>query len=410
MSMSKSMAMAGISCSYVKYSLTNINNLSDDILQEIFARLPSRSVARCNCVRKKWLGLISSPSFIHFFICRQHSLYNTFLMFISPREVMLIFPHVFDESQSHPQSLSTQNTPSSLVSNVTGQSQTLVSSTMLLKGTVCGSSNGLLLGCNTRYTCGYGYYVYDPISKECVQLPNPPITYQKCIYAVGFVCDSFNYKDKKKETLISNRNYRVVIIPSFIEEFTIFRVEVFSSETKEWERLNVSLPNGFSFARHWFLSFEYKGWLYFMGTQNIFVFDPYGYDSYTLAYPEDANAMNIMSFGFLGSSCGSLRISEIDSKDVKVWELQDDGKWQQIHQTDLSPYLPNNFCSDYHKRIGGLHPYDGDIVYLCSYIYGAFVANLRTNKFEAIPGYDKCDISPFQLEMPLPVPLMSSQE
>ncbi|KAK7244328.1 hypothetical protein RIF29_39148 [Crotalaria pallida] len=402
------MSKAKISRSNVKYSLTNISHLSDDLLQEIFTRLPSRSVARCNCVRKRWLGLISNPSFIHIFIRHQHSLYKTFLMFISPRELMLTFPHVFDDSQSHLQSLPTQNTLISLDSKVNGQTQ--IPSTMLLKGTVCGSSNGLLLGCNTRYTCGYGYYVYDPLSKECIQIPNPPVTYPNCIYAIGFVCDSFNYKDKRKGTIISNRNYRVVIVPSFIERLAEFRLEVYSSETKKWVEYNVSLPNGFSFARHWFLSFDYQGWLYFMGKESIFVFDPFGHNCYTLAYPKDADAMNVMSFGFLGSSCGSLRISEIDSKGVKVWELQEDKKWQLIHQTNLSPYLPNNFCTDYHKRIGGFHPYDGDIIYLCSYLYGAFVANLRINKFEAIPGYDKCNISPFQLEFPLLKPLTSSPE
>ncbi|KAK7255099.1 hypothetical protein RIF29_28502 [Crotalaria pallida] len=414
MSMSKtlSMAMADKPSSSVKSSLTNITHLSDDLLQEIFTRLPSRSVARCKCVTKRWLGLISSLSFIHLFICYQHSLYNTFFLFISPRELMLTFPHFFDEPQPHLEFPPAQNTtPSSLIPRVNGQTQTFVSSTMLLKVSVCGSSNGLILGCNTRYTCGYSYYVYDPLSMECIQIPNPPVTYSVCIYAVGFVCDAFCYIGQSEGTLISNRNYRVVIIPSFIAKLAQFKVEVFSSETKQWMQLNVSLPNGFYFAPHWLLSYDFNGSLYFMGTESIFVFDPYSHRSKTLEYPRDVDAMNIMSFGFLGSSHGSLRIGEISLKDVKVWELlHEDEKWQLIHHTNLLPYLPKEFCADYHKRMGGFHPHDGDIVYLCSYNHGAYVANLSINKFKVIPGYDTCNFSPFQLELPLLMPPIPSPE
>ncbi|KAF1869854.1 hypothetical protein Lal_00017431 [Lupinus albus] len=314
-------------------------------------------------------------------------------MFFSSHEIMLTFPP------------NLQNTPSSLITGINVQTQhqnfNISSTMMILRGSVCGSSNGLILGCNYRYTCGYGYYVYNSLSKECIQIPPPSITYPECIYAVGFVC---YYKQKRKATFIGNCSYRVVIIPSFIVKLSQFRVEVFSSETKEWEQHNVTLPNGFAFAPHWLLSFEYNGWLYFMGRESIFVFDPYSNESYTLAYPEDADDMNIMSFGFLGSSCTSLRIGEIGHKYVMVWELQGDENWHLIHRTDLSLYLPAKFCADYHKRIGGFHPHDGDIVYLCSYNHGAFVANLRTNKFEPIPGYDKCNMSPFQLELPLLMP------
>ncbi|CAL0308614.1 unnamed protein product [Lupinus luteus] len=384
----------------MKSSLTNITHLSDDLLQQILIRMPSKYICRCKCVTKRWCDLISGSSFIYVLISYQHSLYNTFFMFFSSHEIMLTFLH-------HLQSLPTQNTPSSLIprTNVQTQQNFNISSTMvILRGSVCGSSNGLILGCNNRYTCGYGYYVYNPFSKECIQIPPPSITFPECIYAVGFVC----YKEKRRGNFIDNYSYRVVIIQSFIAKLSEFKVEVFSSETQQWEQHNVSLPNGFAFAPHWLLSFEYNGWLYFMGRKSIFVFDPYSNESYTLSYPDDADDMNIMSFGFLGSSCRSLRIGEIGHKYVMVWELQDDGNWHLIHRTDLSLYLSAKFCTDYHKRIGGFHPHDGDIVYLCSYIHGAFVANLRKNKFEPIDGYDKCNICPFQLELPLLMPSHAS--
>ena len=55
--------------------------------------------------------------------------------------------------------------------------------------------------------------------------------------------------------------------------------------------------------------------------------------------------------------------------------------------------------ANYYKRVAGFHPYDGDIVYLHSYADGVFICNLRTDTFEVVPGYEKIDISPFQLEI-----------
>ena len=38
----------------------------------------------------------------------------------------------------------------------------------------------------------------------------------------------------------------------------------------------------------------------------------------TIDYPEDADAMNIMSFGYLGCSGETLRIADIDNNDLRV--------------------------------------------------------------------------------------------
>ena len=78
------------------------------------------------------------------------------------------------------------------------------------------------------------------------------------------------------------------------------------------------------------------------------------------------------------------------------------GSWNLVHRTNLVEHLPVEFCGNYYKRLGGFHPYDRDIGYLYSFIEGIFVANLRTNKFMLIPGYEKYDISPFQLELSAP--------
>ncbi|KAK7349096.1 hypothetical protein VNO77_06184 [Canavalia gladiata] len=359
------MDMADMSC-----SLSNINHLPDEVLTEIFIRLPFRSTAKCKCVCKRWLELISSPPFPKQFISHQHSMFKAFLVFLSPHELMLTF------LPPNPSFILPIPTP--------------LSPDMLIKGYVCGSSNGLFLCCNNRYTTGCGYYVYDPFTKETTHIAPSTETHREHLYAVGFVSDP-------------GKSFWVVIIKSFIRRVFEFQVEVFFSETGIWKQVDVSFIDGFAFAPHWMLSLAYEGRLYFMGRTSIFVFDPVSLNSYILEYPHDADAMNIMSFGYLGNSCGNLRIADIGRNDLRVWELGPQ-EWILMHRTHLTAHLPPMFCANYYKRVGGFHPYDGDIVYLHSYAEGVFAANLRTNKFHPIPGYHKSDISPFQLLLPPPIP------
>ncbi|XP_020204000.1 uncharacterized protein LOC109789452 [Cajanus cajan] len=281
---------------------------------------------------------------------------------------------------------------------------------MPIKGNVCGYSNGLFLCCTGRYTSGQGYFVYDPLTKECTHIaPFPDTNKEAHMFAVGFISETTN----------STRHFLVVIVNSFIRRLSHFRIKVFLSESSKWFIIYMSCLNGFAFAPQWMLSLAHKGNLYFMGATSILVINCISVGCHTIDYPEDANVMNIVSFGYLGCSGGTLKIAYIsDDNHLRMWELISQAEdttqnnfyqtWQLVHMTNLSMHLPTKFCVNYFKRVGGFHPYDGDIVYLHSFIDGIFVANLRTNKFEYIPGYDKFDISPFQLELPLPPPLSST--
>jgi len=359
-----------------------IDYLSDDLLGQIFTRVPSRSTVACKCVSKRWLSLISHSDFIKQFTSHQQSLFKSMLIFVTPRELMLAF---WEQSQQN-QSL---EIPISFPQD------------MLIKGkgsSICGCSNGLFLCCNNRYTYGSGYYVYDPLVKERIDIPDPspPLTRIGNLYAVGFVC-----KPKQKVTArcSNKRNFRVVIIKSFLVRMFEIEVTVFSSKTGRWNHIVMKIPKGFAFAPHWLLSFSYCGKLYFIGRENIFVFDPYSRKRYTINYPSEADAMNVVSCGFLGISGSRLRIADIRQHDLRVWEHVEKNQWDLLHCIDISTKLPQKFCVNYYKRVAGFHPFDGDIVYLHSYADGIFVCYLGTGKFEAVPGYEKADISPFQLEI-----------
>ncbi|XP_012573097.1 putative F-box/LRR-repeat/kelch-repeat protein At1g11620 [Cicer arietinum] len=389
-------------------SKCDINFLSDDLLAEIFTRLPFRSTVGCKCASKRWLDLISSPYFITQFVSHQHFLYKSILIFVTPHELMLAFR---EQSQSYCFSRNNSSLIEDILDKQKSQSLEIpvsFSPDMLLNGSICGCSNGIFLCCDNRYTYGSGYYVYNPLTKQSIPIPPSNSTSNENLFAVGFICNPYYDVHEGKKNVLKNvvaapysdeRNFRVVIIKSFIIKMFHIEVDVFSSETGSWEHIIMNLPNGFAFAPHWLLSLSYDGSLYFMGRTSIFVFDPYTQQKDTLDYPQEADSMNIMSFGFLGISCGSLRIADIGQNDLRVWELIEKNHWDLLHRIDISTKLPQKFCANYYKRVAGFHPYDGDIVYLHSYTDGVFVCNLRTNKFEAILGYEKTDISPFQLEI-----------
>lgn len=356
-------------------SMCDITYLSDDLLAKIFSLVPFRSTAGCKCVSKRWLDLISSPYFIKQFTSYQHSLFKSIFIFVTPHEVVLAF-HEQNPSLERPISFGLD---------------------MLIKGSVCGCSNGLFLCCKNRYTYGIDYYIYDPLMKKCVPIPPSPSMCNESLFAVGFICNPTGAAVITPSP--NERNFRVVIIKSFIKRLFEMELYVFSSETGSWKRVVMIIPDGFAFAPHWLLSFSYGGSLYFMGRTSIFVFDPYTNTRDTLNYPLEADSMNIMSFGFLGISCGCLRIADIGQNNLRVWELVEKNHWDLLHSIDISKKMSKKFCGNYYKKVAGFHPYDGDIVYLHSYADGVFICNLRTDTFEVVPGYEKIDISPFQLEI-----------
>ncbi|KAJ7966079.1 F-box protein family [Quillaja saponaria] len=195
------------------------------------------------------------------------------------------------------------------------------------------------------------------------------------------------------------RRFRVVLIHKFLNTEVEFNVDVFSSETGNWNRLVVSCPRGFACATVCRpAGVAYKGKLHFLGAGGILVFDPYHHNN-QCDYPIDSSNVRV-SNGPLGISCGSLLISQFViepprySPRVKVWELQDYnenenekvlGTWHLLHNTYLRSSRRKNYTNSRFEqrqiflRLLVFHPYNQDIVYWkqdsC-----IFSCNLRTDK------------------------------
>lgn len=67
---------------------TNIDDLSNDVLVEIFCRLHSVSfVSQCKCVTKSWCTLMSNPYFISNFLWRRSDMQTPIIYSFSDRQL-----------------------------------------------------------------------------------------------------------------------------------------------------------------------------------------------------------------------------------------------------------------------------------------------------------------------------------
>ncbi|KAL6894462.1 hypothetical protein ACP4OV_008560 [Aristida adscensionis] len=141
--------------------------LTDDLIVEILARLPAKSLCRCKCVSPAWRGLISHPD-------HRKKLPQTLAGFF----YHTFSPERFPESARH-------------FTNVSGRGAPLVSPSLsFLPGhgdvAVLDCCNGLLL-CRCRSAgASYRYVVCNPATKEWVAVPESSQSRMACTARLGF--------------------------------------------------------------------------------------------------------------------------------------------------------------------------------------------------------------------------------
>ncbi|KAJ7966894.1 F-box protein [Quillaja saponaria] len=249
----------------------SINDLLDDVLKEILTRLPCKFVVRYKSVSKRWLALISSPEFHLLFlrhprrwIFQKQNLLDHDCIFNINCGKALIMPKLLalalEEDFGTVERQISIKFLNQIVRFPTG-----------FGGHVFGYSNGLLL-CSEDYGCPYIYYICNPLTKEWIELPPAPI--MSAIYRtyMGFICDSYYHVDTDANAITINfeRKFRVVRIPSFEIDDQYFGVDVFSSETGQWNYFVVLRPRGFACSNTpCGPGVVYKGKMYFLGSSGF---------------------------------------------------------------------------------------------------------------------------------------------
>ncbi|XP_027368723.1 uncharacterized protein LOC113874707 [Abrus precatorius] len=373
-----------------------MDNLSDDILVEIWSRVPCKMAVRCKSISKRFLALISRAEFMKRSIYHHHTLLQQmkeedhekewYFNHVSMLKLLIMFSpniHLFnpqnhDKNQLSLTFINPKFNPE--LDDVTKRKKSVRYSRI----TAC--SNGLLLCKKT--VCGRVYFVCNPVTKKWTKLPLPPPPLtghnKRDRMSEGFVCEPYYNVEENKITFNRHR-FRVVRIPLFegtlseflrgITKFEI-KVVVFSSETGQWSTKLVSCPKGFMQATLLLPAVALEGKLYFMGRKSLMVYDPFNNDEecYTIDYP--------------------CHLCHNPTYILIVVMLE----WRLVHMINL-PHQNVGSCIRPDLRVGAatydvigmgcrvraFHPYDGDVVFF-QYAHRIFVGNLKTKHFETV-GY-----------------------
>ncbi|TQE00181.1 hypothetical protein C1H46_014193 [Malus baccata] len=416
----------------------SIDDLPVSLLAEILFQLPCESVTRFKSVSKRWLALISDPSFV--------KLTRGTLFFQSE------FQHEtenFTMSVEH-SGVKSRSFSSSFVPCYQEPIKTDDGGPV-----VVGTHNDLVLYCATR--CQQREYdICNPHTKRWVGLPPAP----QCQFAfveVGFLCDTdYNKKedDKRKHSssIFNAYEYRYVVVrilhtlPCSTRKF---EVEIFSSETGEWRKSVVSYSSGIKgygasvFCGH---SIAYNGMLYWAGYIGVVArMDPFNKNSTTSIGVGDITVDKFLFTAFdkrvddhistehyrLGVWQGRLRMCHVfvplvprcpTKLILSIWELKEeeetaaDGgeKWCLIERVSTDQMVSEdppitkwlNSWKDWYVNVLGLDPNNEEIVYL-HMLQLIVICNIRTRTLKiarrgAAPPWIEC----FPFELPCwPTPL-----
>ncbi|PWA52092.1 F-box protein [Artemisia annua] len=189
----------------------------NDILTEIFLRLPVRSLIQFKCVSKQWQSLISDQPF------------TPPSNFIPPRGLFLqkISTNVTVSTPTKYDFVPFDSIKTPPLKKLVFHENVLNSDVIILH-----SSNGLML-CYSLHVSKEGefnatYYVYNPTTRQVATLP----TRQDCDRIQIRPCGVILIFDPLKSS-----HYRVAFVRSYDYSKNIYAVEIYSSETRIWKIL-----------------------------------------------------------------------------------------------------------------------------------------------------------------------------
>ncbi|OVA08924.1 F-box domain [Macleaya cordata] len=334
----------------------NINNtyLSEDIMIEIFLRLPLEPILKFRYVSKFWFSLLNNSSFI-----------IKWMRFNNFKPPPWVFFYKLDRPVNESVSIVSPNLYSShFINNHDGFSFRFLNSKPLSLNKqeeiyLLASSNGLVL-CSTKRYFDYRYYVCNPLTKQWVLLPlhyrarvNKPVLH-------GFICESSSSSLTTKSTY-----YKVFRIPLFEKWSNDFILEIFSSNTGQWKKHKISCPQ--SVSMHFLYCkpsnvVSLNGVVYWIeGRYRIIAYDLFNKknangDHQCRLINLPAEARVYVDDRFLGQSEGFIGYSECFIGELSVWKLEDDFSrgswdWRLVHSIRTVDMLPENFDDEVFKDL-----------------------------------------------------------
>ncbi|XP_027118914.1 F-box/kelch-repeat protein At3g23880 [Coffea arabica] len=195
-------------------------DLPFQVITEILARLPVKSLMRFKCVSKSWLSLTLSPHFIKRHLSFSTSKDREYLLFIDYNSGR--FKHCSLASLLYEQ-------PSDAVEIVCPQLECRDLSVLLV-----GCCNGMICICTNRE----GFVLWNPSTRKSKTLPN--FSFEKTSEHKFYASCGFGYDE-------TNDDYKVVAVTCYCaEDWEPFasEVKVYSTKADTWRRIG-DFPGGY---------------------------------------------------------------------------------------------------------------------------------------------------------------------
>ncbi|XP_077246578.1 F-box protein At5g07610-like isoform X1 [Tasmannia lanceolata] len=307
-------------------------SLSEDMLIEIFARLPAKSLHRLKCVSKEWHNLISRGV-------------------LSRKILPPLLSGLFYQNLEQSGYASVSN---SKVVNSGDMDTSLSFLPCHQKFRIANCCNGLLLGWMRDYHVIpklRHYIVCNPATKKCVSL----YKVDRIHYVAGLVYDP----------RISN-HFKVVRFLGSSRGASFVDLDIFSSETGKWVESTVSLRSEGT------LLFGGQA-VYSNGALHVlfYLFDVLRFDikEESCELIELPEAANRVTFGCIGECGGCLHYADFNAYRMEIWALRDyqSNEWELKHcirMQDLVKQLPEPDWPDWRCfHLIAFHP-DTEVLFL----------------------------------------------
>ncbi|KDP38909.1 hypothetical protein JCGZ_00666 [Jatropha curcas] len=201
--------------------------LPQEVLLNIFHRLPNKSIGRCICVCKYWLSLIKNPSFVstHLIQTISSNKEHLFLLKLSSQETQEIQYSLHFDNEKFSKYLQL-----GVPFKENNQSFSIV-----------GSCNGLVCLMHNLYTYNYTFVLWNPVIGKSLELPEPNIKFDshgafEAFVGFGFDSCSYDYKVVRVLRLLEYEN------ESEEDDEVAIEVEIFSLRKNSWKVITDIAP------------------------------------------------------------------------------------------------------------------------------------------------------------------------
>ncbi|PON95347.1 F-box domain containing protein, partial [Trema orientale] len=254
--------------------MSSTATVTDDLLLEIFVRLPNpRSAIQCSLVCKRWFSLISCPEFRRDFVHRRHDHQRPFTALSDRLPLCQLFSEKSEITRQCGKTIG-YGDPCwiSQLLLEKSKSKSKSKSTSLYEQPIRGGYGDIVSSFHDLLLISYSlkdYYICNPLTKQSVALPAPPV--QCWPEHIKLVFEHPSCPDKRAGCScgFSDSRFRVLLFNHRIDDY------LFCSETGQWSR--VILP--FNTAGRWIFSSvaPCNGIFHFLDEKDkkLIAFDPF---------------------------------------------------------------------------------------------------------------------------------------